>query len=281
MNIKGAFYMNAPVKVSFMDDEGNAYSGSVKVNKNNIPVKPYIFIKGKMEYANGDIYDGQWNVANNNNNNIKSGKGKMEYANGDIYEGSWRYDRRFKGKITYKNNGNYLEYDGQWEYNIPNGYGKLTYTNQKQVTGFYKYENGKFIINVDNSNANVKKLTNQVMATLIEDENIPFADVTSINQMSENMPETEVEGNLVPETEVEGNSVPEAEVQAKGKAKGMFASLKRRFGPVFRMNDAGYTTNINKFKDPWGGKSRKSRKARKSRKSRKAKKSRKARKSRV
>jgi hypothetical protein len=78
MNVKGAFSMNAPVKVSFMDDDGNAYSGSVEVNRNNIPVEPYIFIKGKMMYANGDVYDGQWNVANNNKNNIKSGQGKME-----------------------------------------------------------------------------------------------------------------------------------------------------------------------------------------------------------
>ena len=37
-----------------------------------------------MKYANGDIYEGNWE------NNTKSGQGKMTYKNGDIYEGEWK-----------------------------------------------------------------------------------------------------------------------------------------------------------------------------------------------
>ena len=105
---KGAFHINAnkPTIVSFVDNTGNTYTGSVKLNRQNIPIKPYQFIKGQMVYANGDVYDGEWDQ-NNSNANWKSGKGIMKYNNGDVYDGFWRFDRRFKGKIVYKNNENY------------------------------------------------------------------------------------------------------------------------------------------------------------------------------
>ena len=39
--------------------------------------------EGKMTYANGNIYEGEWL------NGRANGKGKMIYANGDKYEGEW------------------------------------------------------------------------------------------------------------------------------------------------------------------------------------------------
>ena len=178
-NEKGAFHINTNKStiVSFIDIVGNTYRGTVKLNSQT-PIQQYQFIKGEMLYANGDVYNGEWDQ-NSNNVNWKSGKGTMLYANGDIYDGEWRYDHRFgKGILTYANNENYLEYDGQWQSDIPNGDGTLTYKDEKQITGFFNYKNDKFIINVDNSNANIKKFSERLMAIPLEDEYIYEADVT-------------------------------------------------------------------------------------------------------
>jgi len=39
-----------------------------------------------MKYANGDVYEGDWDC------DYKQWKGTMKYANGDVYEGDWKYD---------------------------------------------------------------------------------------------------------------------------------------------------------------------------------------------
>ena len=39
----------------------------------------------KIEYRNGDVYEGEVNE-----NNDKHGWGKMTYLNGDVYEGEWK-----------------------------------------------------------------------------------------------------------------------------------------------------------------------------------------------
>ena len=36
-----------------------------------------------MKYADGDIYDGEWDKGNIH------GQGTMKYSDGDIYEGNW------------------------------------------------------------------------------------------------------------------------------------------------------------------------------------------------
>ncbi len=42
----------------------------------------------------------------------KHGTGRIEYANGDVYEGEWRFDvPEGAGTITYKKGG---RYEGQW-----------------------------------------------------------------------------------------------------------------------------------------------------------------------
>ena len=53
----------------------------------------------KIEYRNGDVYEGEVNE-----NNDKHGWGKMTYLNGDVYEGEWKKDLYHGwGKITYDN----------------------------------------------------------------------------------------------------------------------------------------------------------------------------------
>lgn len=46
--------------------------------------------RGVMNYANGNVYDGEWVDGN------KHGKGKiiMTYANKEIYDGQWMNDKR-------------------------------------------------------------------------------------------------------------------------------------------------------------------------------------------
>lgn len=232
---KGAFHINAnkSTSVSFIDNDGNTYKGTVKLNSQT-PIMPYQFIKGKMLYANGDDYDGEWEH-NKNNVNRKSGKGTMFYANDDIYYGEWRYDHRFgKGMMIYANNENYLEYHGKWEYDIPTGYGTLTYKDEKQITGFFNFENNKFIINVDNSNANIKKLSDQqLMAIPLEDEYIYQADVVYTCPDYEEPVSQDV---YISNTEI-GNTV---EVRGKVKAKGGLAKIKRYIGPYFGFPSAGF-----------------------------------------
>jgi hypothetical protein len=198
----------------------------------------------------------------------------MEYANGDVYKGSWRYDRRFKGNITYKNNDKYLEYDGQWEYNIPNGYGTLTYKNKKQVTGFFKYEDGKFIISVSKLD---KIPRGMAVASLIEDESIPEARVVNSNSSnlmsSDNYiggPRRNSRTSSSSRTRRSSRTSPSSRmisnipiVPAKRKAKGRIASIKRGIAGMFGIHGPGYTTKAHKLKQSRGGKSRKSRKSKK------------------
>ena len=250
-NEKGAFHINTnkSASVSFIDNDGNTYRGTVKLNNRNNPLQPYQFIKGEMLYANGNVYDGEWDQ-NNNNVNWKSGKGTMLYANGDVYDGEWRYDRRFKGRIVYKNNENYLEYNGKWETDVPNGYGTLTYKNGKQITGFFNYKNDKFIIIVDNSNATLQILPDKLMAEPLEEDGyipettVVYEEPVGLGLQDNFISNAEDDSIIVPNN----NEIAEATVKTKAKAKGMFASLKRKIGPVFGFSSAGYTGQENKFK---------------------------------
>ena len=61
---------------------------------------------GKMEYNNGDIYNGNWSQ------NKKQGKGEMIYKNGDKYKGNWKNDVKHGEGIMKYSNGQI--YDGIW-----------------------------------------------------------------------------------------------------------------------------------------------------------------------
>ena len=71
--------------------------------------------KGTMQYANNDVFEGQWNFDRDN--------GTLKYANGDVFEGKFYDDNKTKqGKMTYKNGD---IYDGELVNDKRHGKGKL------------------------------------------------------------------------------------------------------------------------------------------------------------
>ena len=74
---------------------------------------------GKMVYANGDVYVGQW-VADR-----RHGEGKMDYASGDVYVGQWEAGMHLTGRRKYVGTGHV--YDGEWLDDVPHGHGRMTY----------------------------------------------------------------------------------------------------------------------------------------------------------
>ena len=125
----------------------------------------------KKEYKNGDYYVGEWKKG------LPNGLGKMVFANGDVYEGVWNFGVFEKGKMTYKHpeltigvkpkkavhkvdritnsskndfyNLNYyrdtdfIEYNGLWNNNKPNGEGCAIHRDKSIYTG--TWENGILI----------------------------------------------------------------------------------------------------------------------------------------
>jgi len=86
--------------------------------------------KGKMTYADGDVYEGEWK------NNKKSGNGKMTFKNNSSYEGKWRSDN-INGFGVYKYyNGDV--YEGLFVDGNRNGEGKMNYENGDNYTGIWK-----------------------------------------------------------------------------------------------------------------------------------------------
>eukprot|EP00808_Paulinella_micropora_P002615 g83051.t1 len=62
---------------------------------------------GKNTYANGDVYEGEWQAGK------MHGTGKYTFASGDVYEGEWQANQKHgKGKYTYANGG---VYEGEWQ----------------------------------------------------------------------------------------------------------------------------------------------------------------------
>lgn len=98
-------------------ENGDVYEGNIKKHFYiDIYVKDQY---GKMTYATGDKYDGEWFA------DERAGKGVMTYANGDKYDGYWSNDERSgKGKMTWSN-GNV--YDGSWLNGKMHGKGVMTY----------------------------------------------------------------------------------------------------------------------------------------------------------
>ena len=59
-------------------------------------------IKGKIEYSNGDIYEGELNEIG-----LKNGKGIMKYNNGKIYDGNWENNKKNGNGLLCCNNEDY------------------------------------------------------------------------------------------------------------------------------------------------------------------------------
>jgi hypothetical protein len=110
---------------------------------------------GKMAYANGDHYEGDWEDGHNH------GHGTMVYANGDIYTGEFEISARVDGPgssflsesgddfagyfVMEKRHGHGVQkfddgefYDGEWVDDKMEGMGTLTYVNGNCFTGMYK-----------------------------------------------------------------------------------------------------------------------------------------------
>ena len=94
--------------------------GKLKKAKDNTPkTMPFYYGEAKkkqpqgrglMEYSNGDIYIGQWEMGK------KNGMGKMVYENGDVYEGNWKDDRRMgEGTLTKEINDLPVYFSGNWD----------------------------------------------------------------------------------------------------------------------------------------------------------------------
>ena len=59
--------------------------------------------KGKAEYPNGDIYEGDFK------DGLKHGEGRYTWVNGDVYEGAYSKDKKQGiGKMVYLNEGHYF-----------------------------------------------------------------------------------------------------------------------------------------------------------------------------
>ena len=114
---------------------------------------------GKMVYATGDIYEGNFVGGKKEGqgtftvkyvkvhigqfaNDTPNGNGKATFANGDIYDGNWVDGKQTKGKIT-RANGHI--YEGDWVGDQETGKGKKVYSNGKIYEGNFVagYEEGQ------------------------------------------------------------------------------------------------------------------------------------------
>lgn len=100
--------------------------------------------KGRQEYTDNIVYDGEWNKDSQNGIGMmtwpdgttydgswkdgkRNGHGIMEYASGSKFEGEWRDDKRLSGKMFFKNGGQYFgefkneEFHGNGVVDFPNG----------------------------------------------------------------------------------------------------------------------------------------------------------------
>lgn len=103
------------------------------------------FLEGEgvlIDNNNGEKYEGNFSK------NLFHGKGKYTYTNGDEYDGDFEYGIR-KGKGTYKKKDGFL-FEGLWDNNIPNGFGKIAYNDNALRCNFH---NGNLIYKSINKNA--------------------------------------------------------------------------------------------------------------------------------
>ena len=68
----------------------------------------------RQTFTNGNKYSGHYKDYK------RHGEGKMEYHNGDVYEGKWKDGQPEDGTMTYRNGD---EYNGHWRDNKRDGLG--------------------------------------------------------------------------------------------------------------------------------------------------------------
>jgi len=106
-----------------------------------------------MEYANHDIYEGQWKNGLRHgtgriisqdgiyigswSKDFKEGKGKMEYCDGSTYEGAWLLGKRH-GRGNWQNQikpSLITAYSGDWLYDMREGYAELHFNTGDKFVG--------------------------------------------------------------------------------------------------------------------------------------------------
>jgi uncharacterized protein (TIGR02145 family) len=119
-------------KINF--ENGNFYEGDWTSLKEGDATYWVIKGKGKMTYPNIGTYEGDFA------NGIKEGSGDFKYLNGDTYSGDFKNDMKSGiGEMTYKNG---TSYRGEWSNDLPNGQGEFLQTDDKVLSG--KFVNGVF-----------------------------------------------------------------------------------------------------------------------------------------
>lgn len=101
-----------------LEEHGNVYEGYFEDNKKNVTADQLSNKTGKMYYANGDYYNGDWM------DDRREGNGTMYFAESkEVYEGEWMGDARCGiGKLMMKD-GTVIE--SQWRNNKAQGEGKM------------------------------------------------------------------------------------------------------------------------------------------------------------
>ena len=85
---------------------------------------------GRVEYANGDVYEGEWYQGQ------PHGDGRMVYSTGDIYDG--QFNEGFLegfGRMDYKEKCIYI---GSWKSNTRSGLGRMIFQDQDSFQGTWK-----------------------------------------------------------------------------------------------------------------------------------------------
>ena len=110
---------------SYKTDTGEQYDVTVVTYKFGKKVET-----GKISFANGDTYEGDWSMGS------KNGKGIYRCANGVVYDGRWKDDMRHGyGTCTYSNGD---MYKGKWAKNQKHGDGCYTFANGNTYTGDWR-----------------------------------------------------------------------------------------------------------------------------------------------
>ena len=87
--------------------------------------------QGRAEYANGDVYEGEWRA------DRREGTGTCKCASGEVYAGAWKADKRDgKGMASYSTGDTY---EGEWRFGKREGHGHAHYASRD---GYEGHEHG-------------------------------------------------------------------------------------------------------------------------------------------
>jgi hypothetical protein len=141
------------VKGVYIGEYENRFHGSIAIDG-----------KGKIEYANGNSYEGDFvdghiegfgTFMDSNNGRYDGefkdgnmhGNGKLIFPNGDVYEGDF-VENHMEGTGTYECPGSYC-YKGEWKDSEKHGSGELIFSNGDRYVGNFTQNNtdgaGKYI----------------------------------------------------------------------------------------------------------------------------------------